>query len=105
MPNYPPKDFQEIFPEATSAGLILIYFFPSVDLETLCIHHWTKLCIHLCTKNKFSIKDFFSKCDQIGSFLKIRSHLLKKSLMENFIFCAVHVTISQNTPQDITVGF
>ena len=29
---------------------------------------------------KFSIKDFFSKCD------KIWSHLLKKSLMENFIF-------------------
>ena len=29
---------------------------------------------------KFSIKDFFSKCDQI------RTHLLKKSLMENVIF-------------------
>ena len=38
---------------------------------------------------KFSIKDFFSKCDQICSFLRIWSHLLKKSLMENFIFCAV----------------
>ena len=38
---------------------------------------------------KFSIKDFFSKCDQIRSFLRIWSHLLKKSLMENLIFCAV----------------
>ena len=38
---------------------------------------------------KFSIDDFFSKCDQIRSFLRIGSHLLKKSLMENFIFCAV----------------
>ena len=37
----------------------------------------------------FSIKDFFSKCDQIRCFLRIWSHLLKKSLMENFIFCAV----------------
>ena len=37
----------------------------------------------------FSIKDFFSKCDQILSFLRIWSHLLKKSLKENFIFCAV----------------
>ena len=37
----------------------------------------------------FSIKEFFSKCDQIHSFLRIWSHLLKKSLMENFIFCAV----------------
>ena len=33
---------------------------------------------------KFSIKDFFSK-------LRIWSHLLKKSLMKNFIFCAVQV--------------
>ena len=38
---------------------------------------------------KFSIKEFFSKCDQIRSFLRIWSHLLKKSLMENFFFCAV----------------
>ena len=36
-------------------------------------------------KPKFSIKDFFSKCDQILSF----PHSLKKSLIENFIFCAV----------------
>ena len=34
-------------------------------------------------KMKYSIKDFFSKCDQIRSFLLIWSHLLKKSLMEN----------------------
>ena len=40
-------------------------------------------------KIKFSIKDFFSKCYQIRSFPRIRSHLLKKYLMENFIFCAV----------------
>ena len=40
-------------------------------------------------KMKFSIKDFFRKRDQIRSFLRIWSHLLKKSLMENFIFCAV----------------
>ena len=40
---------------------------------------------------KFSIKDFFGKCDQIRSFLRIWSPLLKKSLMENFNFCAVSV--------------
>ena len=38
---------------------------------------------------KFFIKDFFSKCDQIRSFPRIWSYLLKKSLMENFIFYAV----------------
>ena len=40
-------------------------------------------------KMKFSITDFLSKCDQIHSFLRIWSHLLKKSVMENFIsFCS-----------------
>ena len=38
---------------------------------------------------KFSIKDFFGKCDQICKKLRILSHLLKKSLMENVIFYAV----------------
>ena len=38
---------------------------------------------------KFSIKNFFSKCDQIRKKLQIWSHLLKKFLMENFIFYAV----------------
>ena len=44
---------------------------------------------------KFSIKDFFSKCDQIRGTLRIWSHLLKKSLMENFIFYAVRIETSQ----------
>ena len=38
---------------------------------------------------KFSNKDFLSKCDQIRRKLRIWSHLVKKSLMENFIFRAV----------------
>ena len=40
-------------------------------------------------KMKFSNKDFLSKCDQIHRKQRIWSHLLKKSLMKNFIFCAV----------------
>ena len=35
---------------------------------------------------KFSIKDFFCKYDQICRKLRIWSHLLKKSLIKNFIF-------------------
>ena len=50
-----------------------------------------KLPFYTAQKMRFSIKDFFSKCDQIRSFLRIWSHLLKKSLMENFIFCEVLV--------------
>ena len=42
--------------------------------------------INTAQKMKFSIKDFFSECDQICSFLRIWSHLLKKPLIENFFF-------------------
>ena len=44
---------------------------------------------HCTKKMKFSIKDFLRKCDQIRRKLQLWSHLLKKSLMKNFIFCAV----------------
>ena len=44
-------------------------------------------------KMKFSITDFCSKYGQIRSFLRIWSHLLKKSVMENFIFCVVRVLL------------
>ena len=43
------------------------------------VDHYTK---------KFFIKDFFNKCDQIRSFQCIWWHLLKKSFIENFNFCA-----------------
>ena len=43
----------------------------------------------------FSIKDFFSKCDQI----RIWSHLLEKPLMENFIFCDVLCIVNKLFPK------
>ena len=56
--------------------------------------HWVYFVIRISyikryTKNEFSIKDFFCKCDRICRKLRIWSQLLKKSLMENVIFCAV----------------
>ena len=48
------------------------------------------------------MKDFFSKRDQIRRKLRIWSHLLKKSLMKNFIFCAVHILLSFSS-QEITL--
>ena len=44
---------------------------------------------------KFSIKDFFSRCDKIRSLLQIWSNLLKKSLMENLIFVCSDVYLRQ----------
>ena len=52
-------------------------------------------------KMKFFIKDFFSQCDQIRSFLWIWSHVLKKALMENFIFCALKRTPQKRTKSNI----
>ena len=50
--------------------------------------------IYTTQKLKFSFKDFLSKCDQIRRKLRIWSHLLRKSLMENFIFHAVTFTVN-----------
>ena len=45
---------------------------------------------------KFSLKDFFSKCDQIRKKLLIWSHLLKKCSVENLIFLQWNITIVIN---------
>ena len=46
----------------------------------------------LLHKKKFSIKDFFSNCDQIRRKLWIWSHLLKKSFIKKFHFlCNVYI--------------
>ena len=45
--------------------------------------------MYLVLHKNFLINGYFNKCDQIRSFLWIWSHLLKKSLRENFIFYAV----------------
>ena len=51
--------------------------------------------VYTAQKMKFSVKAFFGKFDQIHRFLRIWSHLLKKSLMENFIFCSVLGVLSK----------
>ena len=57
------------------------YFFFTTNFFSKC----DQVCSFL-----FDITDFFSKYDQIRSFLWAWSYLLKKPLMENFIFCAVN---------------
>ena len=61
-----------------------------LDIQETIECRFTLKCVRDTTqKMKFSIKDLFSKCDQIRRNQRIWSHLLKKSLMENFIFFAV----------------
>ena len=54
------------------------------------VHSW-EYCLPQNTtqKMKFSMKDFFSKCDQNRSFLRIWSHLLEKPFMKNCNFCVL----------------
>ena len=53
---------------------------------------------------KFSIQDLFSKCEQIRSFLRIWSQLLKKSSMEKFIFCAEYIFLINSADVDTNEG-
>lgn len=49
------------------------------------------ILLMLINKMKFSFKDIFRKFDQIRIKLRVLYHLLKESLMENFIICVVYV--------------
>ena len=48
-------------------------------------------------KMKFSFMDFFSKCDEIRSFLRIWWHLLKESMKENLFFVQCMLRASWST--------
>ena len=64
-------------------------------MESHILHKVTKITTNNAQKMKFSMKYFFSKCDQIHRKLQILSHLLKKSLIENFIFVKCNLTNSR----------
>ena len=70
--------------------------FPSINYNITCNRlsrnlkmNAKRFISYTAQKMKFSIKDFFSTSYQIRSFLRVWSHLLKKSFIENLIFCAV----------------
>ena len=58
--------------------------------DSLRLTIWSKYELH--KKWSFLLR-IFNKCDQICRKLRIWSHLLKKSIMENSIFCAVMILI------------
>ena len=75
--------------EFSASRLFRTYFHHWKERQECCKQKSSMNGVNTARKMKFSFKDFFSKCDQIRSFLRIWSHLLKKSSMGNFIFCAV----------------
>ena len=89
-----PYDIQEVLLDEYSKPNIVkftrtIQIFYQVIRRKLISCQPKNVTINTAQKMKFCNKDFFSKCDQIRRKLRIGSHLLKKSLKENFIFCAV----------------
>ena len=90
-----------------------IKYYLTLKLPFQYLSFLRSLCFFITAqKMKFSIKDFFSKCDQIRSFLCsfLRSflwiwlHLLQKSLIENFIFFVVHFSACGTLPKNIFTG-
>ena len=70
---------------------LVVWLEPISTFAVIFTWNMPLLCCWISTtqKMKSSIKDFFSKCDQIRRFLRIWSHLLEKSLIESFIFYVV----------------
>ena len=66
-----------------------IHLFSILWKQKLYVFLTENLSDYTAQKMKFPINDLFSKCDQIRRKPRIWSHLLKVSLMENFIFCGV----------------
>ena len=76
--------------------------FVLLEPETNCFLNFINFTAQ---KMKFSIKDIFIKCGQICRKLLIWSHLLNRSLMENFIFCSVFVRIPPISPLNPCISY
>ena len=58
------------------------------DLEKRALMH-DNTGTYTAHKIKFSIMDFFSKCDHIHNILRIYSYSLRKFIMKDIIFCVM----------------
>ena len=76
--------YSEIDCQATSCKSLLVL--ESLEVAEIWFAAPNSLYYVTAQKMNFSMKDSFSKCDEICRKLRILSDLLKKSLMENFIF-------------------
>ena len=87
----PPETFNETNKQKKSPSHWQVKFRLRQNSLSYLVSSWKDAACHTAQKMKIPIKCFFSKCDQIRSFQRIWLHLLKKFLMENFIFCRVPV--------------
>ena len=72
-----------------------VQMFRCLDVQMQLCRDFNSSFVSQPKKLSFPLRIFFSKCDQIRRKLWIWSHMLKKSLMENFIFlCSVCQTVA-----------
>ena len=83
-------------------GMIQYYFWQTDDSiseiqveQKWQICQFTNFIFKLRCNQSTIVFNSIIHCHKIHNFLRIWSHLLKKSLMENFIFCAVISVISR----------
>ena len=80
------------------SGFYVTEIFALHELYTLyldCFYTMNKAHQH-CKKMKFTVMDFFSKCNEIRRKLRIWSHLVRKFSRENFIFLVMRQMKTQN---------
>ena len=83
-----------LFLKKTPSRIFMYFFSKSSEhylfklaLVRVLLHHLSHFQkFDTAQKMKFSIKDFFNKCDQICRKLRLWLNLQRKSLKENFIF-------------------
>ena len=68
---------------------IIVVFIIGKRHQIFALRVKSELHVYNTARKKFSMKNLFSKCEQIRRKLLIWSHLLNKSLAEDFIFCVV----------------
>ena len=82
-PNINPCEILQVTSLATYTKDQPVLYVFQLGRETYIFDKFIKFTAQ---KTKFFIKDIFSKCDRICRELQVLKHLLKISLMENFIF-------------------
>ena len=78
---------------------------PEVRCVTMCEEQMldVRFSEDTAQKKNFSMKDLLSKCDQVLWKLQTCLHLMKKSLIENLIFCKVDKIVQAQSDRSCVV--
>ena len=88
--------FMSLLSTLSTISICLMAKISACNTSIECFYYsiFAGIFLSLHKKMKFFTKDLYSRCDQVPRKLRIWWHLLKESLMENFIFCAMFGNLS-----------